>query len=174
MTGVTIERDAHSQQFVVVHNRVARDGRLRRDARGLLVELLSLAPGTRVTADMLAEDGPEGRDAIRRMLRDLEEFGYIERRKHQDERGRWSTRLIVRETPPETENPSPVRTEETRVSAGHTEDGFSVRRSVRPLVKDEHQKTVKTPARRSARAGGDAGPQVRGLHPAVTRARGAT
>lgn len=133
-TGVTIERDVHSQQFVIVANRVARDKRLYRSDRGLLVEILSLPQGTRVTAETLADNGPEGRDAIRGMLRRLEGAGYVVREKGQDDRGRWWTRLIVRETPvtaspmpggPTPEKPSSVPPAKTQEIAGRTEDGFT-------------------------------------------------
>ena len=129
MTAITIERDPHSQQFVIVHNHVARDMRLKRDAKGLLVELLSLPPGWRVTVETLAEQGIEGRDAIRRMLRDLERTGYITRSRERDDAGRWRHRLIVRETPtrvsPEPENPSQVSPAETPVLPAQPGDGFS-------------------------------------------------
>lgn len=159
MTGITIERDAHSQQFVIVHNRVARDRRLKRDARGLLVELLSLPDGVRVAVETLAENGPEGRDAIRRMLRDLEALGYISRTKERGAGGRWVHRLVIRETPnaaePETENPSMVSPAETREIAGQTRDGFSG--AGKPALKREVPTNLKTkkdaPPARSARAG---------------------
>jgi hypothetical protein len=130
-TGVTIERDAHAQQFVIIANRVARDRRLHRSDRGLLVEILSLPPNTRISADTLADNGPEGRDAVRSMLRRLEAAGYVVRQKVQDDRGHWSTRLIVRETP--VENPEPttgfqssVPPAETPIVPGRTDDGFPV------------------------------------------------
>ena len=79
----------------ILQGYAARDGRLSRSARGLLAELLSLPPDRQVTAEALAETGPERRDAIRRMLRELEDAGYIERRKERDDRGRWRSSLVI-------------------------------------------------------------------------------
>jgi hypothetical protein len=165
--GVTIERDAHTQQFVTVHNRVARDKRLRRAERGLLVEILSLPPGARITAETLAQNGPEGRDAIRAMIKGLEAAGYVVRQRSQDARGRWSTRLIVRETPgtaspmpgePTPEKPSSVPPGKTQVSAGRTEDGSSgVGKSGAIDLKDELPKDIKDVGDRHA---GDLPPAV--------------
>jgi hypothetical protein len=178
MTGITIERDSHAQQFVIVHNYVARDMRLRREAKGLLVELLSLPPGRRITADILAEQGIEGRDAVRRMLRDLENAGYIVRSKDRDEAGRWRHRMIVRETParnsPEPENPSLVSPAETRVSPAQTGDwNPDVGDSGVKSIKTVEPKTIKKTGRRRppGAPAGDAGLQVPGLHRSVTRTR---
>lgn len=90
---------SYTQEYVPIPNCTVRDKRLSRSARGLLVELLSLPADVRVTSETLAENGPEGRDAIRRMLSELEQAGYISRPREQDERGRWTRRLIVREIP---------------------------------------------------------------------------
>lgn len=130
MADVEIERDEHSQRFVILHNHVARDKRMSRRARGLLAELLSYPPTCKVTSETLAEGGPEGRDAIRATLRELEDYGYITRTKKRDDHGRWQTIMKVRETPVDnpatgTGNPSPARPAGTRITPGRNQDGFS-------------------------------------------------
>ena len=114
-----IERDEHAQQFVILHNHVARDRTLSRRARGLLAELLSYPPSCKVSFETLLRGGPEKRDVLRAMLRELETAGYITRTKRRDGRGRWQHKLTVRETP---KAPSTV---EPDVSAGHVQGGFS-------------------------------------------------
>jgi hypothetical protein len=98
VTGIVIHRSHHAQQYVVVPNAIARNTRLSFRARGLLVMLLSLPPEWHVTADMLADDNPDSRTAIRAAMAELRESGYVEMHKQQDERGRWTTRLEVFDT----------------------------------------------------------------------------
>jgi hypothetical protein len=138
MTGIRIKRSKHVQQFIVIGNAQARDTTISFRARGLHHHLLSLPPDWHVTSATLAEDNPEGRDAVRSALTELENARYITRVREQDARGRWSTVMEVHDVPqpepvenPEPEpgkpmpgNPSPVPPGKTRVSAGHTEDGF--------------------------------------------------
>ena len=112
--GIQIERSEHAQEFVIIGNTEARDGRLSFRARGLHHHLLSLPPGWRVTTTQLAAGNPEGRDAIRTALNELIACGYVTKAKRQDERGHWSTVMTVHDKPqPRTGSQAPV-----------TEDGF--------------------------------------------------
>jgi hypothetical protein len=88
MGGIVIHRSRHAQQYVVIPNAIARDTRLSFLARGLLVMLLSLPPDWRVTTDMLAEDNPDSRTAIRAAMRELREIGYVELRTERGKDGR--------------------------------------------------------------------------------------
>lgn len=74
--------------YATVHNRAVRDTRLSRRARGLLVELLSHADGYRVSVAALVATGPEGRDAVRGALVELERYGYLARVRRGREDGR--------------------------------------------------------------------------------------
>ena len=114
--GIQIERSKHAQEFVIVGNTEARDGRLSFRARGLHHHLLSLPSGWRVTTADLAKDNPEGREAIRTALNELIEFGYVTKVKRQDRQGRWSTTLTVHD------KPQPAAS--TPALAESTEDGF--------------------------------------------------
>lgn len=80
--------DILGQQFTQVGNRAARDRRLTRRARGLLVELLSHRDGYSVSVSGLVAAGPEGRDAIRSTLKELEGYGYLRRIQTRDAQGR--------------------------------------------------------------------------------------
>jgi hypothetical protein len=55
--------------------------------------------GWRTSSDRLARLGPDGRDSVRSGLRELEQRGYLVRRRVQDDRGRWSTELIISDEP---------------------------------------------------------------------------
>lgn len=98
MSGVVIHRSHHVQQYVVVPNAIARNTALSFRARGLLIMLLSLPPEWHVTTDMLADDNPESRTAVRAAMAELRAAGYVETHRQQGARGRWITRLDMFDT----------------------------------------------------------------------------
>lgn len=89
----------HDKGFAAIDNETLRDRGLSFRARGVLAYLLSQPPEFQASAETIAEDGPEGRDAIRTALQELEEHTYILREKVQDTAGHWSTVVHVYERP---------------------------------------------------------------------------
>jgi len=89
----------HERDFTILGNATLRDGSLSFRARGLLVFLLSLPPRSPIDSTQLAEDAPEGRDAIRRALRELEAAKYLHRAKVQTADGKWRTESFLFEGP---------------------------------------------------------------------------
>lgn len=79
-----IAADVIGRHFTTVCNAAARDRRLSRRARGLLVEVLSHQEGFTISEAALVAAGPEGRDAIRTALRELERYGYLHRTQPRD------------------------------------------------------------------------------------------
>lgn len=77
--GVTRSRLSIDEQFTAVPNEWARDARLSRRARGLLVEVMSHRIGWHITIRSLAAAGKEGKDAIQSALQELVEHGYVRR-----------------------------------------------------------------------------------------------
>ena len=65
--------------YAQIPNAWMRDARLSRKARGLLAELLTHRVGWEITIDSLVANGPEGRDAVRSAIKELERFGYLRR-----------------------------------------------------------------------------------------------
>ncbi|MEU8623195.1 hypothetical protein [Streptomyces sp. NPDC048623] len=134
--------DVLGRDFVTIYNRALRDRRLSRRAKGLLAEILTHRDGFGVSEASLVAAGPEGRDAIRTALTELERYGYLHRYQERDELGRLGEAvfevtdmpeglLIGAEAPweepespskqsrrsePSPENPSTVDTEENRRS----------------------------------------------------------
>lgn len=123
-----IAADVLGRNFTQVFNAAVRDKRLSRRARGLLVELLSHRDGYGVSIERLTEGGPEGRDAIRSALAELERYGYLHRdRPHDPATGRFGEAVYVVTDMPEgldLQEPAPwpvdesddPETEETRRS----------------------------------------------------------
>lgn len=78
---------------------VLQDERLSYRARGVLACLLSRPDGWRTSAEQLARQGKEGREAIRTALRELEDVGYLGRQRVQTEFGQWGWVWIVGDDP---------------------------------------------------------------------------
>jgi hypothetical protein len=97
--------------FGVYSNDIVRDKRLSYKARGILLELLSRPDNWRVSAEMLAAEGPDGRDSIMAGLKELRDLGYIVTNRIQNEKGQWTTESVVFDNPqqPKTGFPSSVK-----------------------------------------------------------------
>jgi hypothetical protein len=83
-----IAADILQAHYTTIFNAAIRDKRLSRKARGLLVEILSHRDGWGISMASLVAAGPEGKDAIRTALVELEKHGYLNRRRERDELGR--------------------------------------------------------------------------------------
>lgn len=94
-----VHRNRHDSAFVVIPNAAARHSHLSLAARGLLVTLLSLPDNTRVTVDTVTDSVEEGRRAVSKAFRQLEEAGYLSRRRFQTDSGTWSTETHVADLP---------------------------------------------------------------------------
>lgn len=95
-----IVRGVSSSGFTRVPNAAIRDAQLSYRARGIYAFLLShIDEGWLSDATFLSRHGKEGRDACEKALRELAECGYIERKKRQLLTGRWTTDVIVYESP---------------------------------------------------------------------------
>lgn len=102
-----IKVDLSSGGWTAISNKAAADARLSLDTRGLMVWLLTRPQGWQVRATLLpsmirddsTKSGHLGREAIRRMLRQLEAAGYLTRRCFRDERGHWTWENVLRPMP---------------------------------------------------------------------------
>jgi biotin operon repressor len=74
-------RGHHSfdDHFTQIPNAWLRDARISLGAKGLLAQLLSHAPGWRISQESLGRDNGIGRDAIRTLINELLDAGYLSR-----------------------------------------------------------------------------------------------
>lgn len=77
-----------TKDYTVMSNHHLHDDRLSFGAKGLLSFMLSLPDDWDYTLSGLAKISKEGIDAIRTMVRELENCGYIVRQRDRDEKGR--------------------------------------------------------------------------------------
>ncbi len=105
----TIFHVQHNRDYVIIKRDVFENAALSWGARGVLGYLLTKPDGWQVRFDDLIKHGPAGRDAMRRMIAELEAAGHLTRERKQDAKGRFYWHVCVYEEPVE----------------GSTIDGFS-------------------------------------------------
>lgn len=98
-----IVRTRKPRNYTVINNTVLEDTRLSWRARGIAAYLLSKPDDWNINHVHLWQNGTEGRDAVIKALDELEATGYLRRTRRQDEQGRFTTELVLYETPT-TEN----------------------------------------------------------------------
>ena len=87
MTTIRVE---HKKNYTCISNDAIRDGRLSLKARGLHHLLLSYPNDWRVNTDYLASEcDRDGKTALLSAMTELEEWGYLTRRKVKDEKGKF-------------------------------------------------------------------------------------
>ncbi|MEU5568811.1 hypothetical protein [Streptomyces coeruleorubidus] len=97
--GVLHVRHRHTERYTVVGNHLAQHPRLSATAIGIGVHIQSLPDGASVTIKALALRFPEGEVTIGRALRDLEDAGYLVRRRVPLGGGRIATRTFFLDHP---------------------------------------------------------------------------
>lgn len=90
-------------KFTSISNTAMRDKRLSFAARGVLARLLSNAPGFRMTAETLGDEGGCHRTTVLKMLDELRDVGYVTNVKCRGAGGHWSTIRIADDVPATTE-----------------------------------------------------------------------
>lgn len=94
-----IFRVRHRQRFVVIQNESVRDPNLSLKATGLLAFLLSFPDNMTFTRETIAKMKPDGVASIRSGLKELAREGYLTYSREQDKHGRWTTSVVIQETP---------------------------------------------------------------------------
>lgn len=108
MAKVTVVKE---KNYTTIDNGIFKDTRISFKAKGLLTTMLSLPPTWNYTIEGLATLSKDGRDSIKTALKELENFGYLERKQIRNENGSFfDLEYFVYEKPqpkePLAENPS--------------------------------------------------------------------
>jgi len=132
--------------YTVIANDVLRDEQLSFRARGILAAILSRPDNWTIKSDLLAQQGKEGRDAIRSALKELRDANYLHLEKMRNPDGTFTTVQVIYDRPtlfpqvtPETENQAsenqasenqaPIevkkRKKEKKISSSSDDDGFT-------------------------------------------------
>lgn len=85
---MAVFRIEKTRDFTVMSNHHLRNKNLSLRAKGLLSVMLSLPEEWDYTLKGLAHISKEGVDAIRSAIKELEKFGYIERHRKRNKKGR--------------------------------------------------------------------------------------
>lgn len=95
----TIHRAKKSGSYVQIDNCSIRDTRLSWKAKGLLAYLLSLPDDWRINGEHLATQGPDGISSVRSGLKELENAGYLHRKRIRTAEGKFRWDISLLETP---------------------------------------------------------------------------
>lgn len=94
-----IVRSKRSESFTIINNAILADDHISFRAKGVLVYLLGKPDNWQVSERHLATVGHEGVTAVRAALKELEEAGYIQRRRKQGLNGRFEWESVVYDEP---------------------------------------------------------------------------
>lgn len=84
MAKVTVVKE---KNYTTIDNGIFKDTRISFKAKGLLTTMLSLPPTWNYTVEGLATLSKDGRDSIKTALKELEKFGYLERKQIRNDNG---------------------------------------------------------------------------------------
>ena len=82
-----------------IRNGIIDDHRMTFKATAVLIYILSKPDNWRTSTRHLASVKKEGIDAVRTAMTELESAGYVQRRRYQDEAGKWCYDTLVYDTP---------------------------------------------------------------------------
>jgi len=88
-------RSGRKKGFVVLYRTAAQDDRLSLEARGLFALMVSLPDNWEYTVSGLAVKAGCGRDKVRRLLKELQEVGYLIREQGHDAGGKFASNVYV-------------------------------------------------------------------------------
>jgi hypothetical protein len=98
-----IVRTKKNRNYTVINNTVLEDERLSFRARGIAALLLSKPDNWEISHEYLWKHGAEGRDAILKAMKELEDCGYLVRTRLQQPDGKFTTLVTMHEEPQEAQ-----------------------------------------------------------------------
>lgn len=102
---MSVIRTVHARDYTVVDNALIKDTTLSLKAKGLALIMLSLPDEWRFTEKWLSSQSADGISAIRSAISELEEKGYLVRKRIKDEKGLFTENDYTLYENPLSENP---------------------------------------------------------------------
>lgn len=95
---MSIFRTVKEENYSIIHNDAITDSDMTWEARGMLAYLLSKPDGWEVRNDDLVKQSPSGQHKTKRIIKELEQAGYMHRRKERADDGTfmWVTEVYER------------------------------------------------------------------------------
>ena len=135
------------QRYTRISNKVLQSNDLSLLAKGLLAVLLSYPPNFKVTADWVHKHCDEGRLRVRKVLAELQEAGYLEKRSERNNKGHvtswvWDINQGEKYIKPENRKPLPKSPDVQKVVSGQVGPGVqkSTSGQVTPYILKETNK----------------------------------
>ncbi|PTB92734.1 hypothetical protein C9974_11565 [Marinobacter sp. B9-2] len=125
-----IKKERLTKNFASIPNALFEEKVLYLDTIGVLVYLLSLPEDWEVRADHIRRKFGIGKDKQQRIFKQLEDAGYLVRKKVRGEHGRWTTGITIYQTPQK-----PADTKDGDPDAGFSGHGQSDTGANGPLCK---------------------------------------
>lgn len=113
-----------NKNYTVMSNKHLKDKRITYKAKGLLSFMLSLPEDWDYSINGLVKVSKEGVKAIKAILKELQEFGYLEIIKKRDEKGHYEYEYQIYEISRFDENKS--RAQKGEVDTGEVEKGIQI------------------------------------------------
>lgn len=85
--------------FTLVPNSLLNEKQISFKAKGLYAYLNSKKDDWNFTIDLIAKNGKDGRDSVASGLKELEDFGFLERRRYKDDKGYFDIEYILKSEP---------------------------------------------------------------------------
>ena len=132
------------QRYTQISNDVLQSDHLSLLAKGLLAVLLSHPPNFKVTADWIHRHCDEGRLRVRKVLAELQEAGYLEKRSERNDKGHviewiWDVNQGEKYIQPENRKPHPESPDDQKVVSGQVGPGVQKSTSGRVTPYNEKQ-----------------------------------
>ena len=86
MNRILVKKDTN---YTVINNTIFKDSRINMKTRGLFATIMSLPPEWELTIEGLSKIMPDGKDAISTAIKALIKFGYCDRKRCTNEKGRF-------------------------------------------------------------------------------------
>lgn len=96
MSTIRVKKDGH---YFAASNIPFNDERLSWEARGIMGYLLSKPDNWTISVVDLIRKSPAGKFVVKRVLKELEKFGYVQRERHKDIEGRFYWVSTINEKP---------------------------------------------------------------------------